>query len=460
MKEQRLKDLYNLGGTSMNDIIVAKFGGSSLADSKQFNKVKEIILADKNRKYIVVSAPGKRNKDDYKITDLLIKCHELLALGDSINEIFDIIEKRFIDLCSELSIDININGILLNIKDKILNGASLDYTASRGEYLCAIILASYLDFEYIDSKDLIVFNENNQLNSEATHERIVSVVCNSRMAVIPGFYGSSHDGMIKIFSRGGSDITGSVIAEGVGASLYENWTDVSGFLMADPRIVHNPKSISKITYKELRELSYMGATVLHEEALFPLINTNIPINIKNTNSPKDKGTFIFSDLSPVGNTGTITGIAGKKDFTVIAIEKMQMNLERGFLRKILSILEDNYIAVEHFPTGIDTLSLVIADAELDQKLEKIILEITNECSPDSIAVYPNMALVAIVGRGMIKTKGISSKVFNALGKDGINIRMITQGSGELNIIVGIENDDFEKSIHSLYNTFVNINSNK
>jgi aspartate kinase len=438
----------------MNDIIVAKFGGSSLADSNQFNKVKEIILADENRKYIVVSAPGKRNENDYKITDLLIKCHNLSGLGHPIHEVFNIIENRFMDLCTELAIDINIKDILLVIKDKISNGASLDYTASRGEYLCAIILAKYLSCDYIDSKDLIVFNENSQLNYEATHDKIINAVCNSKMAVIPGFYGSSYDGRIKTFSRGGSDITGSVIAEGVGASLYENWTDVSGLLMADPRIVDNPKPINKITYKELRELSYMGATVLHEEAIFPLINTNIPINIKNTNSPKDKGTFIVSDLSPVNNTGTITGLAGKKDFTVIAIEKMQMNFEKGFLRKILSILEQNSIAVEHFPTGIDTLSLVIADCELDHKLDKIIQEIKNECSPDSIAIYPNMALVAIVGRGMIRTKGISSKVFNALGKDGINIRMITQGSGELNIIVGIENEDFEKSIQAIYNAFV------
>lgn len=437
------------------EIIVAKFGGSSLADSAQFKKVKDIILSDSNRRYIVVSAPGKRDSKDFKITDLLIKCYEKAALGESFQDIFTIIEERFIDLCSEIGIDLDIIKELKIIKDEISKGASFDYTASRGEYLSGKVLSKYLNCDFIDPKDLIEFKENGQVNLETTHNKIVKHVCTVEMAVIPGFYGSSFCKTIKTFSRGGSDITGSIISEGVDACLYENWTDVSGLLIADPRIVHNPKSIDKITYKELRELSYMGATVLHEEAIFPLLDKNIPINIKNTNSPLDKGTLIVNDESSINNTRTITGIAGTKEFTVISIEKMQMNIEKGFLRKIFSVLENNSISVEHIPTGIDTISLVIADSELTNKLDKIINEITIACNPDSISVYPNMALVAIVGRGMIRTKGISSRIFNALGSNGINVRMITQGSGELNIIVGIENDDLEKSIQALYNAFVN-----
>lgn len=438
----------------MNEIVVAKFGGSSLADSRQFRKVKDIVLEDKRRKYIVPSAPGKRDGKDYKITDLLYLCYEHVVQKIAFDEVFKIIEKRYIELCNELELNLNIEQYLDEIKEKISEGASADYTASRGEYLNGMILASFLGYEFVDAKDIILFNKNGQLDLIGTQKLITDKLLNKEKAVIPGFYGSTINGKIKTFSRGGSDITGSIIARGVGAILYENWTDVSGFLMADPRIVKNPKPIEKITYKELRELSYMGATVLHDEAIFPVKSKEIPIHIKNTNVPQDKGTIILSDLSPVSNYGTITGIAGKKDFTVIAIEKTRMSVEKGFFRKLLSILEANDVLIEHMPSSIDSVSLVIADSELENKLEDVVEEIKNQCDPDAITIYPNMALIAVVGRGMIKTKGISAKVFGALREDKINIRMITQGSSELNIIVGIENEDFEKAINSIYRAFI------
>lgn len=437
----------------MKEVIVAKFGGSSLADSKQFAKVKDIINSDDKRKYIIPSAPGKRHSKDHKVTDLLYMCHQLASHGLGFDEVYSIIEKRYTDICQELDLDINIDAILNDIKEEIMKGASKDYAASRGEYLNAIILSRYLDFEFIDATELIVFHINGQFDSEGTQEKVKSRLAEVSSAIIPGFYGAMPDGEIKTFSRGGSDITGSIIARGVHAELYENWTDVSGFLMADPRIVKNPRPIEKITYKELRELSYMGAPVLHEEAIFPVKKAGIPINIKNTNSPEDYGTMIINDLSPVNYTKTITGIAGKKDFTVISIEKTLMGSEKGFFRKLISVLETNDIAIEHMPSSIDSISLIVSDSELNSKLEKVIEEIRIYCNPDSIICYPNMALVAIVGRGMINTKGISAKVFTALANNGVNIRMITQGSSELNIIVGIENADFEKAIAAIYEAF-------
>lgn len=437
----------------MKDVIVAKFGGSSLADSKQFAKVKDVINSDDRRKYIIPSAPGKRHSKDHKVTDLLYMCHQLASHGLGFDEVYSIIEKRYTDICEELGLDININDILNDIKEEIVKGASKDYAASRGEYLNAIILSRYLDFEFIDATELIVFHKNGHFDSEGTQEKVQSRLAEVSRAIIPGFYGVMPDGEIKTFSRGGSDITGSIISRGVDAELYENWTDVSGFLMADPRIVKNPKPIEKITYKELRELSYMGAPVLHEEAIFPVKKAGIPINIKNTNSPEDYGTMIVNDLSPVSYSKTITGIAGKKDFTVISIEKTLMGSEKGFFRKLISVLETNDIAIEHMPSSIDSISLIVSDSELNSKLEKVIEEIRIYCNPDSIICYPNMALVAIVGRGMINTKGISAKVFTALASNGINVRMITQGSSELNIIVGIENADFEKAIAAIYEAF-------
>lgn len=433
-------------------VVVTKFGGSSLCDSNQFQKVKDIVLSDERRCYVIPSAPGKRSKSDYKITDLLYLCHQHVKKSLPFDELFKLIEERYILLCSELKLSINMLEYLRDLKKKIIDGISEDYVASRGEYLNGLILAEYLGYEFIDAAEVIFFKKSGRLDEKATYAAINSRLSKVKKAVIPGFYGSSHDGKIRTFSRGGSDITGAIIAKGVGAIVYENWSDVSGFLMADPRIVNKPKPIKEVTYKELRELSYMGANVFHEEAVFPVKKEGIPINIKNTNKPNDKGTFILNDKIEV-KAGNITGIAGKKDFTVIAIEKTLMDRDIGFCRRVLSVLEDNGVAFEHMPSGIDSISLVIDDQELDNKIEEILEGIEKQCSPDSLIVHPNMALIAVVGEGMIKTKGISAKVFSALEVNDINIRMINQGSSELSIIVGVENEDFENAIRAVYRAF-------
>nr|WP_124999852.1 aspartate kinase [Clostridium tagluense] len=438
----------------MMEVIVAKFGGSSLCDSEQFKKVKDIVLSDNRRAYVVPSAPGKRNSGDYKITDLLYLCHEHVEKSLPFDELFKLIEGRYTILCSELNLSIDILKYLRELKEKIINGASQEYVASRGEYFNGLILAEYLGYEFIDAAEIIVFKKSGRLDEKATYDAVNKRLSVVKKAVIPGFYGASRDGEIRTFSRGGSDITGAIIAKGVWALVYENWTDVSGFLMADPNIVSNPKHIEEVTYKELRELSYMGANVFHEEAIFPVKNNGIPINIRNTNNPLEKGTTILNDKLEV-KVGKITGIAGKKDFTVIAIEKTLMNRHIGYLRRILSILENNNVAFEHIPSGIDSVSLVIDDAELDNKLDIILEEIENQCKPDSLIAYPNMALIAVVGEGMIKTKGISSRLFSALSKNDINIRMINQGSSELSIFVGVENEDFENAIRAVYKAFEN-----
>lgn len=437
----------------MKDIIIAKFGGSSLADSGQFSKVKAIIQTDDRRRFIIPSAPGKRDEQDHKVTDLLYMCYQLASHGLNFDEVYSIIEKRFQDICRELDLEINITQRLADIKIKIAEGSSIDYCASRGEYLNAIILSNYLGFEFIDAAEIILFDYNGELNIDSSKEKIESTLSKKPNGVIPGFYGSMPNGEIKTFSRGGSDITGSIVAKGIGSILYENWTDVSGFLMADPHIVKNPKPIEKITFKELRELSYMGAPILHEESIFPIKNTGIPINIKNTNSPEDPGTIITDDLSYISHKNLITGIAGKKDFIVLSIEKTLMTLEKGFLRKLMSIFETNDISIEHMPSSIDSISIVVASSQIYTKLQKIIEEIKIYCNPDTILCYRDMALITVVGKGMIQTKGTSAKIFTALANKGVNIRMITQGSSELNIIVGIENKDFEKAISSIYEAF-------
>ncbi|WP_125152826.1 aspartate kinase [Clostridium rectalis] len=437
----------------MKNIVVAKFGGSSLADGKQFNKVKKIILSDESRKYIVPSAPGKRFKDDQKITDLLYLCDAHIKQNIPFDDVFSIVKRRYLKLVSELNLSMDIQKELNNIEEKIKLGASQDYIASRGEYLNGLILANFLNFQFVDAAGLIFFKENGILDEEKTRFAIKSRLSNVDKAVIPGFYGSMRNGEIKTFSRGGSDITGAIIASCVEANLYENWTDVSGFLMTDPSIVDNPKNIEKITYRELRELSYMGATVLHEEAIFPVRKAGIPINIKNTNEPEHQGTLIINDVIAKNCMGTITGVAGKKNFTVITIEKSMMNVEQGYCRKILSILEDNDVSFEHMPSGVDIVSLIISQPKLDGKLEKIIKEIDIKCSPDSIEVHPDMALIAVVGRGMNRSVGISAKVFKALALSEVNVRMISQGASEITIIIGVENNQFEKAIRSIYKVF-------
>lgn len=432
--------------------IVTKFGGSSLADAIQFQKVKNIITAKDNRKYIVPSAPGKRNSKDFKVTDLLYLCHAHVQSSIPLDDVFNLISERYISIVRDLDLNFNIQEHLDIVKKDLENGASKDYAASRGEYLNGLILASYLSVDFIDAKDVIIFNAHGTLDAEATDAALKEKLSKHEKAVIPGFYGGDKNGNIVTFSRGGSDVTGALVAASIDADLYENWTDVSGFLMADPRIVENPKQISKITYRELRELSYMGASVLHEDAVFPVRNSGIPINIKNTNQPEDEGTFIVTD-SDDNDFKTITGIAGRKDFTVISIEKAMMNTELGFCRKILTILEQNNVSFENMPSGIDTVCVVISDCHLKNKIDLIVDEIKRACNPDSIVVLPNMALIATVGKGMVYNKGVAAKVFTALSEADINIRMIDQGSSEINILVGIENDDFEKGINAIYNSF-------
>lgn len=434
-------------------MIVAKFGGSSLADSAQFRKVKEIVESNGERQIVVPSAPGKRHGKDHKVTDLLYMCHQLSSHGLNFDEVYSIVQDRYIEICKELNVDILIEDILSDIKLHIRDGASRDYCASRGEYINGLILSAFLDFQFIDAAELILFDGMGLLDEEGTRKRISGSLKGDIKAVVPGFYGAREDGSIKTFSRGGSDVTGAILADGIGASLYENWTDVSGFLMADPRIVSDPRPIQLVTYRELRELSYMGAPVLHEEAIFPVRRLGIPINIKNTNRPEDKGTLIVHDQWADRNEGSITGIAGKKDFTVISVEKTLMTSEQGFFRKLISVFETNDITIEHMPSSIDSISVIVSDVGLNGKLKKVMNEIQIYCNPDNVISYPSMALIAVVGRGMINTKGISAKVFTALSEGGVNIRMISQGSSELNIIIGVENNDFERAIEAIYMAF-------
>ncbi|CAI3205123.1 aspartate kinase [Clostridium neonatale] len=437
----------------MSKTIITKFGGSSLADANQFKKVKDIMLSDSNRKYVIPSAPGKRHSKDSKITDLLYLCHAHVETGISLDDVFNHIKERYCNIVKDLSLDFDIEKHLNIVKKDLEDGASKDYAASRGEYLNGLILADYLGFKFVDAKDVIVFNVDGSLDTYATHEALSDKLSKVSNAVIPGFYGADKDGNIVTFSRGGSDVTGALVAESINADLYENWTDVSGFLMADPRIIDNPKPISTITYSELRELSYMGASVLHEDSIFPVRKAGIPINIKNTNRPQDKGTFIVKDCDLSSNPNIVTGIAGKKDFTVISISKASMNSELVFCRKLLSILEQNGISFENMPSGIDTVCLVISDAELKNKQKAVIDGIKASCNPDSIVVHPGMAMIATVGRGMAQQTGTAAKIFAALSDANINIRMIDQGSSEMNILVGIENSHFEKGIQAIYNAF-------
>jgi aspartate kinase len=434
--------------------IVAKFGGSSLADSGQFAKVRAIIAANPHRRFIIPSAPGKRAPEDHKITDLLYLCHAHAQQGIPFDDVFALVTQRYTEIIQDLQLNLDLTTHFTTIKQQISVEPSADYAASRGEFLNGLILAAYLGFDFVDPAKIIFFNKLGQFDSEYTQQKVSDCLSKLERAVIPGFYGSTPDGKIQTFSRGGSDISGAIVARGVQAELYENWTDVSGFLMADPRIIANPMPIENITYRELRELAYMGATVLHEESIFPVSQAGIPINIKNTNAPKHPGTLIVHDAAPGGEGGTITGIAGRKDFTVITIEKSLMNAELGFGRKLLAILEANRISFEHVPSGIDTLSVVISDSQLDNKLDKVLEEIKQQLKPEAVEVSSNMALIATVGRRMAYTPGIAARLFTALANDGINVRMIDQGSSEINIIVGVATEDFNRSVQAIYRAFV------
>ncbi len=432
---------------------VAKFGGSSVADAIQLMKIKNIIEADSERRYIVVSAPGKRFDKDNKITDLLYLCKTHMDHNLSYEQVIQVIQDRYVAAAVGLGLDIDYDKQFQIIKDKMANDeATADYLASRGEYLNAILVADLLGYDFVDTEKLIKFSSKGKLLADETNKALADELAKHERAVLPGFYGSTPDGKIKTFSRGGSDITGALVARAAKADIYENWTDVSGFLMADPRIVDNPKPIAEISYRELRELSYMGASVLHDEAIYPAKEDNIPINIRNTNIPEDPGTIITAD-APLSDH-VITGIAGSKNFTVIGLSKRMMSQEVGFVRRLAGIFADLDISLEHMPSGIDTISVVVDNDELDGKLDDVVDEIQRQIQPDTLDVFENMALIATVGRGMSARTGTSAKLFTALANAGVNIRMIDQGSSEINIIVGVQNKDFEKAVKAIYDAFV------
>jgi aspartate kinase len=449
---------------------VAKFGGTSVADGKQLLRVKAIVEADAGRRWVVPSAPGKRSASDAKITDLLYLCHEHAKRGVAFVEVFELIARRYREIVSDLGLAVPIDSLLDEIRGRIASGAGADYAASRGEFINGHVVAALLGFDFVDPAEIVLFDERGAFLPEETNRAVGERLAKHPRAVVSGFYGSKPDGTIKTFSRGGSDITGAIVARGVGADVYENWTDVSGLLMADPRVVDKPKKISTITYRELRELAYMGATVLHDEAIFPVRQSGIPVNIRNTNDPDDPGTMIVrgnGGKAPLGGTapalrggaslpitGEITGVAGRKGFSIIAIEKTLMNAEIGFGRRLLSVLETNGVNFEHMPSGIDTVCMVIASNELEGRTDKLVREISLQCSPDSVDVEHGIALIATVGRGMMHIPGMAARVMTALAGAGVNIRMIDQGSGELNIIVGVKEADFERAVRAIYAAFV------
>ncbi len=432
---------------------VLKFGGSSLADAQHFRAVAEIIKSDPDRRYVVASAPGKRDGKDIKVTDLLYKCYELAADERDITEVFEAIKNRYTEIVKALELDLDLNEVFEKIKYAFIHNSGRDYVASRGEYLNAMILAKYLGFHFIDAKKCIFFNDDGNFDAERTNDVLREYLAKYDYAVIPGFYGSMPNGTIKTFSRGGSDITGSIVARAASASLYENWTDVSGFLMADPKYIENPAVIDTITYKELRELSYMGATVLHEDSIFPVRYSKIPINIRNTNRPDDRGTFIVPQTEEIPKY-VITGVAGKIGFSTVTIEKDMMNSELGFGRRVLQAIEDNGLSYEHFPSGIDTMSVVLQSKQFSKKRGDIMASICKSVNPENIFIEENLALIAIVGRGMIKAKGTAARIFGALANAGVNIRMIDQGSCELNIIVGVDENDYITALKAIYDEFV------
>lgn len=433
---------------------VVKFGGSSLADAEHFKQVASIIKADPARRFVVPSAPGKRFKDDIKVTDMLYSCYEKIRKHENIDELYEQIKARYNGIIAELGLDFDISGEMEYVKNAMMHRSGRDFAASRGEYLNGLILAKYLGYSFIDAENVIFFRENGTFDEEKTNQALSEELKQRETAVIPGFYGVMPNGTIKTFSRGGSDITGSIVARAAEADLYENWTDVSGFMMADPRIVDNPCAIQTITYRELRELSYMGATVLHEDAIFPVRYAGIPINIRNTNAPEDAGTMIVAETPDYDTEKVITGVAGKKGFSVITIEKDMMNSEIGFGRKVLEILEDNEISFEHLPSGIDNMSIVVATDALEDRREKVVSAINRTVKPDHVSIEDNLALLAVVGRAMVKAKGTAARVFDSISNAGVNIRMIDQGSSEISIIVGVEAHEFNKALEAIYKEFV------
>lgn len=433
---------------------VVKFGGSSLADAKQFKKAGDIVRADATRLYVVPSAPGKRNSSDIKVTDMLIEAYRIAANDGDLDRQLADIKARYDEIITGLGLDFTLDDEFEVIADTLKKDPYLDYAASRGEYLNGKIMAKYLGFDFVDPFDTIFFNEEGSLNTYKTEKEMKAALQKTQGAVVPGFYGRGKDGRVKTFSRGGSDVTGSIVAAAASVDVYENWTDVSGFLVADPRIVKDPVGIDTITYRELRELSYMGASVLHEDAIFPVRSKGIPINIKNTNRPQDEGTWIVESTAKKSDY-TITGIAGKKGFCACLITKGLMNSEIGFGRKVLQSFEDNGISFEHMPSGIDTMTVVVHEDEFLDKEQQVVSEIHRFAHPDSIEIESDLALIAVVGRGMKSMRGTAGRIFSALAHRNVNVRMIDQGSSELNIIIGVANQDFETAIEAIYDIFVN-----
>ena len=432
---------------------VVKFGGSSLASARQFKKVGDIIRSDKARRYVSPSAPGKRSSKDEKVTDMLYACYDAASTGGSYKKLLNKIKDRYHEIINGLDLNLNLDHEFERIEENFLGGAGRDYAASRGEYLNGIVMANYLGYEFIDAAEVIFFDDKGNFEADLTNQELAERLEHVDRAVIPGFYGSKHDGSIKTFSRGGSDVTGSIVARAIHADLYENWTDVSGFLVTDPRIVENPEVIETITYKELRELSYMGASVLHEDAIFPVRKEGIPINIRNTNKPEDKGTLIVESTCRKPHY-TITGVAGKKGFCAINIEKAMMNAEVGFGRKVLEVFERYGISFEHMPSGIDTMTIMVHQDEFVEYEQSVIAGIHRAVEPDSVELESDLALIAVVGRGMKATRGTAGRIFSALAHARINVKMIDQGSSELNIIIGVRNDDFESAIRAIYDIFI------
>ena len=438
-------------------IKVAKFGGSSVASAEQFNKVKNIVNSDVDRKFIVTSACGKESKEDYKITDLLYIAHTHIKYKVSVDDIFSMIEKKYFGIKEKLNLKLDLKSEFDKIKEDVKHDNDVDYLVSRGEYLTALMLAEYLEAQFVDAKDVFVFNYDLSINMEKTKEALLKFIKTDKKIVFPGFYGAMPDGKIKVMSRGGSDITGSILANILDAELYENWTDVSGILICDPRIVENPHRINAITYSELREMSYMGANVLHDEAVFPVKEKNIPINIRNTNEPENDGTMIMAsceELDKKNMPHAITGITGKKDFSVVTCTKNHMSSEVGFMRRILSVFEKYGISIEFCPSGVDSVDVVVETSKLKKYLYEIIAELNEGLKCDEVNVVDGISLVAVVGRGMRNKKRMSGQIFAELGANDINIKIISQGSDEICIIVGIDTADFEKAIKCIYKKFI------
>ena len=431
-----------------------KFGGSSLADAAQFRKVADIILSHEGRLFVVASAPGKRSKDDTKVTDMLYSCHDLAVSGHDFTSALDAIRKRFESIADALGINFDLESEFETIATHLARNPQKDYMASRGEYLNSKLLAAFLGFDFVDPASCIFFREDGTLDAERTNTVLGSVLKDKERAVVAGFYGTGADGNVKTFSRGGSDVTGAIVARASKADVYENWTDVSGMLSADPRIVKDPDPIAEISYKELRELSYMGASVMHEDAVFPVRTAGIPINIRNTNRPADSGTWIVPHRKNASDEPrVVTGIAGKKGFSSIRVEKAMLNNEVGFAARLLDIIASAGVSFEHVPSGIDTMSVIVDSEDFRAQRSRILEDIQDTLSPDALIVDTDIALIAVVGLGMVYRKGVAARLFSALAASDVNIRMIDQGSSEINIIVGVDEADYERALNALYNAF-------